>query len=344
MKRTGELLKQAREAAKLSISEVALSTKINPKILVAIEAGESSQLPAKTFLKGFVRSYAQYLKLDIDEVMRVFNEETGSSAKPAAPVDTVTSEPAAPSVSTTAAPPRRRVGDEEEESASGLRTLAVAVIVVLIGLIIGVRELIEKYQKEKVIEADADLKVSPLVLPADKKPADEKSAAAADEKSEEKPSEKTEEKAEAKAEDAKPESVAEKPAEPAKVVEAPKPTEPPKPAEPAKPEVKPAEVKAAEVKPAEVKPAEETKPEATKPQKATRHEIIIEALDKVELKFQVKGESKRVSLGPTQVHTIFSDQPMTVDLSDGGAVNIILDGRERGVPGDLGKPKTIKIP
>ncbi len=62
------------------------------------------------------------------------------------------------------------------------------------------------------------------------------------------------------------------------------------------------------------------------------------------MKFQIKGETKRVSLGPTQVHTIRSDSPMTLDLSDGGAVNIILNGRERGVPGDLGKPKTIRIP
>src|ERR1044072_6784590 len=78
MKKTGELLKQKRESTGLSLSEVALATKINPKILAAIENGDDAHLPAKTFLKGFVRSYALYLKLDVEEVMRTFHEETGA--------------------------------------------------------------------------------------------------------------------------------------------------------------------------------------------------------------------------------------------------------------------------
>jgi hypothetical protein len=75
-----------------------------------------------------------------------------------------------------------------------------------------------------------------------------------------------------------------------------------------------------------------------------KNEIILEALDKVEVKFQVGGETKRVSLGPQEVHTIRADEPLTLDLSDGGAVNIIFNGRDRGPAGDLGKPKTLKIP
>ena len=56
MKKTGQLLKGKRESVNLSISEVALATKINPKILTAIENGDEAGLPAKTFLKGFIRS------------------------------------------------------------------------------------------------------------------------------------------------------------------------------------------------------------------------------------------------------------------------------------------------
>ena len=154
MKQTGELLRQARENAKLSLSEVALSTKINPKILASIENGDMTHLPAKTFLKGFVRSYALYLKMDADEVMKVFQAETGPASAPTLNPDQPKESASAP----TAKP--RRVRDDE--SFSGLRAVAVTVIVVLIGLIIGVRELIEKYQREKVIEASVELKVSPL--------------------------------------------------------------------------------------------------------------------------------------------------------------------------------------
>lgn len=396
MKNTGALLKSKRESSNLSLSEVALATKINPKILAAIEKGDESNLPAKTFLKGFVRSYALFLKMDVDAVMRSFQEETGGPP-PAAPVaeSLKAAKNTKPEASTPAS--RRRVGDE---SSSGLRTVAVVVIVVLIGLIIGVRELIEKYQRERVVEASADLnKATPVatVTEAPKAevtapptsatvaPASDVAPDTGDEVTMESatvpPAEKTVDTksaevkpaevkpAEVKPPEVKPEPPAAKLPPPAimssrmdlvrmpinNLVEL-RPTElsPPRPtdakSEAPKPEVKPEEPKAVETKPAAPVAAptpastEEAKPSEPAVLKAAQNEIILEALDKVEVKFQVKGETKRISLGPTQVHTIHAELPMTLDLSDGGAVNIILNGRERGVPGDLGKPKTIKIP
>lgn len=127
------------------------------------------------------------------------------------------------------------------------------------------------------------------------------------------------------------------------------------------PEPKPVvEKPVAEKKPEEKKPPEK-KPEPTTEAKATaatdakpetpptgvkgmKNEIILEALDKVDVKFQVKGETKLLSLAPTQVHTIHSNHSVVLDLSDGGAVNIIVNGRDQGPPGTLGQPKQIKIP
>lgn len=329
MKQTGELLKSARENAKLSLSEVALSTKINPKILAAIENGDRQSLPALTFLKGFLRSYALFLKLDPEDVMKVFNAESGIQA-PAPPVAAApTPTPAEPPRAAVEAPTpastpitKRRVDDSE--GFKGLRALAVAVIVVLIGVIIGVRELVEKYQREKVVDTVAEMKVNPLPQ--------KKEEAKKEEAKKEEPVEvaKTDTKAELKAE-----VKAEAKAEPQPQPE----PQPPKalaalPEEPKKEEPKKEEPKKEDVP--EVKPASIVK--------SIKSEIILEALDKVEVKFKVHGEAKRVSLGPTQVHTIFADEPMILDVSDGGALNIILNGRERGVPGDLGKPAQVKIP
>lgn len=335
MKQTGELLKQARESAKLSLSEVALATKINPKILNAIEQGDSTHLPAKTFLKGFIRSYALYLKMDADEVIRTFNEETGHSPAPGIDKEVIRQHQETVAAKEEKAP-KRRVNDEE--SFSGLRAIAVVVIVVLIGLIIGVRELIEKYQKETVVADGGEIKVSPLPQ-----------TTAAPAKKEDK---KEEKKEVAEAEEAKPEPAQDDPPE-VKETEAvaAATTPPPQP---------PPLLKAPEPKPVETKPAEVAKPvEAEKPieqpkvaapavatavLKAAKNEIILEALDKVEVKFQVHGQTKKLSLAPSQVHTIFADAPTTLDISDGGAVNIILNGRDKGPAGDLGKPKQIKIP
>lgn len=79
MKITGELLKSERINKNLSVQDVALSLKLSSKIVNAIESGNLDQLPAKTFVRGFVKSYAQLLKLDADQVLRQFQEEMGST-------------------------------------------------------------------------------------------------------------------------------------------------------------------------------------------------------------------------------------------------------------------------
>lgn len=79
MSNIGELLKRTREEQGLSIHEVSLALKINSKILQAIEDGDKNHLPAKTFLRGFVRSYASYLHLDQKSTMDAFSSEYGST-------------------------------------------------------------------------------------------------------------------------------------------------------------------------------------------------------------------------------------------------------------------------
>lgn len=335
MKKTGQLLKDKREAAKLTISEVALATKINPKILTAMEEGNESALPSKTFLKGFLKAYAVFLKIDQDEVLRSYQEESGPP--PPERVHEINKPVPAPPAGAAPKIERRRMG---EENSASLRTAAVVVIVLLIGVIIGVRELIEKYQREKMVENSA-IKVSPLDQPAlvpEVKPVD--------------PSVPVPPPSSALATPPGPAALPDvPPAKPADGVSSPSvPPVPPVPkaevAKPALPDTPPVKEEHKLPPPKdEVPPASDTvNTEPAAPKKTSKNEIILEALDKVDVKFQIKGETKRVSLGPTQVHTIYSDQPVVLDLSDGGAVNVILNGRERGVPGDLGKPKQIKIP
>jgi cytoskeleton protein RodZ len=80
MKITGELLKSERINQGLSIQQVSLALKLSPKIISAIESGNSEELPAKTFVRGFVKSYSEYLKMDPVVVLRQFQEEMGSTA------------------------------------------------------------------------------------------------------------------------------------------------------------------------------------------------------------------------------------------------------------------------
>lgn len=69
----GSLLKQAREAAGISIEEVMQQLKLTRQTVIAIESDDySSDLPA-TFYRGYLRNYAELLKMDDDDIVENFD-------------------------------------------------------------------------------------------------------------------------------------------------------------------------------------------------------------------------------------------------------------------------------
>ena len=59
----------------------------------------------------------------------------------------------------------------------------------------------------------------------------------------------------------------------------------------------------------------------------------------------IDGETARpLKLKAEQVQTIKAKRRVTLRLSNGGAVNIVVNGIDRGVPGDLGKPLKVDLP
>jgi cytoskeleton protein RodZ len=75
------------------------------------------------------------------------------------------------------------------------------------------------------------------------------------------------------------------------------------------------------------------------------NEILIEALDNVDIEAVIDGETARpLKLKAEQVQTIKAKRRVTLRLSNGGAVNIVVNGIDRGVPGDLGKPLKVDLP
>lgn len=64
MPEIGETLRDARMRAKIDVSDVEASTKIRAKYLRALENEEWRLLPGPTFVRTFLRTYADYLGLD----------------------------------------------------------------------------------------------------------------------------------------------------------------------------------------------------------------------------------------------------------------------------------------
>ncbi|HEX5393814.1 MAG TPA: RodZ domain-containing protein [Rhodocyclaceae bacterium] len=60
----GRRLKEAREARSISVAEVAHALKFGVRQVEALEADDYSNLQGATFQRGFIRSYARYLKED----------------------------------------------------------------------------------------------------------------------------------------------------------------------------------------------------------------------------------------------------------------------------------------
>jgi cytoskeleton protein RodZ len=65
----GSKLKAAREAAGLSLDAVALQLKLAPRQVKALEDDDWPHLPGRTFIRGFARNYARFVRLDPDAVV-----------------------------------------------------------------------------------------------------------------------------------------------------------------------------------------------------------------------------------------------------------------------------------
>src|SRR5215831_16412063 len=60
----GTSLREARLRKQVDIAQAERGTKIRAKYLRALEDEQFELLPAQTYVKGFLRSYAEYLGLD----------------------------------------------------------------------------------------------------------------------------------------------------------------------------------------------------------------------------------------------------------------------------------------
>lgn len=70
----GEYLRRERELRDITLREIADETKISFRYLHALETDNTDKLPAEVFIKGFIKSYAQYIGLDPDEAMLRYQE------------------------------------------------------------------------------------------------------------------------------------------------------------------------------------------------------------------------------------------------------------------------------
>lgn len=75
MIRVGDRLIQARKKLGVSLEDAAKATKIRTEFLSALEQGNYSKLPSSTYIQGFLKNYASFLKLPAKETIALFKRE-----------------------------------------------------------------------------------------------------------------------------------------------------------------------------------------------------------------------------------------------------------------------------
>lgn len=86
MPEIGAQLREARMRARIDVSEIEAKTKIRAKYLRALENEEWDLLPGPTFVKSFLRTYAQALDLDskalLEEYRRAYERPSDAESQP----------------------------------------------------------------------------------------------------------------------------------------------------------------------------------------------------------------------------------------------------------------------
>lgn len=77
----GRQLQQARLAAKLSLEDVARSLQLSPVRLRALEADDYDRLPAPTYVRGYLRAYAQLVGLSPQSLIDDFNQSAAANRR-----------------------------------------------------------------------------------------------------------------------------------------------------------------------------------------------------------------------------------------------------------------------
>ena len=84
----GTRLRLAREAAQLTIDDVAQQLKLARRQVIALENDDVNALPGPTFVRGFIRNYARFLRIDAAPLIEA-NRLAAAPTTPAAAIGTI---------------------------------------------------------------------------------------------------------------------------------------------------------------------------------------------------------------------------------------------------------------
>jgi len=74
----GQILKQARERLGLEQKDIASQLNLQVDTIEAVENDAAEKLPASTYVRGYIRSYARIVRLNGDELIKLYENDAAS--------------------------------------------------------------------------------------------------------------------------------------------------------------------------------------------------------------------------------------------------------------------------
>jgi cytoskeleton protein RodZ len=144
-------LKREREQRKITLDEIALSTKIGTRFLTALEEEQFDQLPGGIFNKGFVKAYARHLGINEDQAVADYVSASQTTLPEPSPEES-------PELAVMA----RRVPEIDASPVTGLPwgLFAIALLLVAFGLAIWGFYSRDKSARPDPVPATVDVKSS----------------------------------------------------------------------------------------------------------------------------------------------------------------------------------------
>jgi len=187
----GTLLREAREARAVTLAEAQEATKINSRFLEALEDGRYDALPSEVHVRGYLRNYARFLRLDPKPLLDRYamNREGRRPPPPEREVDEDLSALGpldAPQEQVFFDPVNVDVGSgRRSDAGSGLRIIIILALIVSIVIVAirfvpmltgggdgngdlasGIQEVVSGLANEQQAAADATAELSAVTTPA----------------------------------------------------------------------------------------------------------------------------------------------------------------------------------
>src|SRR5437899_4051898 len=81
MSSLGVYLRGLREAKGVALDDISRSTRVGRRHLEALESDKLEDLPARVFVKGFIRAYCDTLEAPPDQAFDLFRQTAGEPAR-----------------------------------------------------------------------------------------------------------------------------------------------------------------------------------------------------------------------------------------------------------------------